>query len=99
MKRRRLLLIVAMFAPAAGLCRLSAQSPPPLRCGAGIHAGEAAGQVWFPEGDLFCPLLADPKAERSFASYLRGEFPAITDGETNADIGAVGLGDRFALVR
>ena len=99
MTRRHLLLIVALLAPATGYCRLSAQAPPPLRCGTGVHEGEAAGQVWFPEGDLFCPLLADPKAERSFVSYLRGEFPALADGETSADIGAVGLGDRFALVR
>jgi hypothetical protein len=55
--------------------------------------------VWFPEGDLFCPLLADPKAERTFLSYLRGEFPTIAENDPDADIGAVGLGDRFVLVR
>lgn len=55
--------------------------------------------MWFPEGDLFCPLIADPKAERSFLSYLRGEFSALVENEGDADIGAVGLGDRFVLVR
>lgn len=99
MKDRQLILAVALLAPATGVCRLSAQTLPPPRCGTGIHAGEAAGQVWFPEGDLFCPLLADPKAERSFAGYLRGEFPGVAGEEETADIGAVGLGDRFALVR
>lgn len=100
--KRQLLLTLAIAALDSGsglVSHASAQAPPPVRCGAGIHAGEATGMVWFPEGDLFCPLLADPKAERSFLSLLRGEFPAVaTSGET-AGIGAVGLADRFAVIR
>lgn len=79
--------------------RAFAQVNPELRCGTGLHAGEAEGTVWFPEGDLFCPLLADPKAERSFLSLLRGEFSALAEDPESADIGAVGLADRFVLVR
>jgi hypothetical protein len=58
--------------------------------------------VFLPEGDLFCPLLADPKTERSFVSFLRGDLPSLRGGiDTGEDmsIGAVGLGDAFPLVR
>jgi hypothetical protein len=50
---------------------------------------------------LFCPLGADPKAERSFMSYLRGDFGTISGAEpgTDTNIGAVGLADSFALFR
>lgn len=100
--KMRLLLPIILSALAAGagpVSRVSAQAPPPLRCGTGIHAGETTGTVWFPEGDLFCPLLADPKAERSFLSVLRGEFSSLAEDEESASIGAVGLADRFVLVR
>lgn len=71
-------------------------------CATGYHPGELSGTVWLPEGDLFCPLLADPKAERSFLSYLRGDFPALQGGvdvDSDMSIGAVGLGDAFPIVR
>jgi hypothetical protein len=60
----------------------------------------ANGAVFFPQDHLFCALLADPKEPHSFISYLRGEFPTLGDpsGE-DTDIGAVGLGDSFGLVR
>jgi Protein of unknown function (DUF1207) len=66
------------------------------RCGVGVHAGEAEGFVAVPTGELFCPLVADPKAIRSFASFLWGEFPTDTDSTT---IASVGVGDAFPLVR
>lgn len=47
-----------------------------------------------PDGEIFCPLLADPKAKRSFASMIDGtaeDFPSR--------IGAVGIGDGFGLFR
>lgn len=88
-------LMLAAAAPGA------AQQAEPW-CFTGFHPGEDTGTVWLPEGDLFCALLADPKAEHSFLSYLRGDFPSLQDG-TDADrrirIGAVGLGDAFPLVR
>lgn len=71
-------------------------------CFTGVHPGEVDGTVFLPEGDLFCPLLADPKAEHSFVSFLQGDFPpfeegAMTNGEVS--IGSVGIGDAFPLVR
>lgn len=102
MRQRLLLTLLVLTASAPAVdpfSRASAQVPLPLRCGTGLHAGEAEGAVWFPEGDLFCPLLADPKAERSFLSLLRGEFSTLTEDTEAAGIGAVGLADRFVLVR
>jgi hypothetical protein len=56
--------------------------------------------VFFPHDQIFCPLIADPKESRSFASFLRGTFPSIDDpaGKGTA-IASVGLGDSFGLVR
>ena len=65
-------------------------------CGTGVHAGEAKGIVPLPQGDLFCTLIADPKAIRTFASYLRGKFPTSS---ATIDVGSVGIGDGFGLVR
>jgi hypothetical protein len=67
-----------------------------LRCGTGVHGGEASGVVVFPSGGVFCPLFADPKAVRSFASFLSGEFPT---SEERGNIAAVGVGDGVAIVR
>jgi hypothetical protein len=85
--------LIAHASPSAG------QDPAVLRCGTGLHAGETTGTVWLPEGDLFCPLLGDPKAERSFLSLLQGEFPKLSDVEGEGTIGAVGLADRLAILR
>jgi hypothetical protein len=71
-------------------------------CFNGVHPGEVEGVVFLPEGDLFCPLLADPKAEHSFISFLTGDFPPLEDEENpdgNVRIGSIGLGDAFPLVR
>jgi hypothetical protein len=69
----------------------------PARCGVGSPAGEK-GYVPLPRGDVFCPLIADPKAARSFASLLRHESG---DGLNDAqlDIASVGIGDAFGLGR
>lgn len=71
-------------------------------CFTGFHPGEVSGTVLLPQGDLFCPLLADPKAERSFISFQRGRFPSLQSGvdvDDDLNIGAVGLGDALPLVR
>ena len=70
------------------------------RCGTGVHESEAVGVVGFPQDQIFCPIIADPKEPRSFASLLRGTFPSIEkpSGE-GTTIGSVGLGDSFGLVR
>lgn len=90
----------AMFAPPAA----KAQPLPRTECGALVHAGEALGFVAFPQGDLFCPRLGDPKEPRTFASVLSGESPAQGDAlepllPFETTIGAVGVGDAIGLVR
>jgi Protein of unknown function (DUF1207) len=71
------------------------------RCGAALHAEEATGFIVFPQDELFCPLIGDPKQPRSFASLLRGEFRTLDDPDdpANTTIAAVGLGDRVGLFR
>lgn len=70
------------------------------RCGTGVHESEAVGLVGFPTDQIFCPILADPKEARSFASLLRGTFPSIEKPSgKGTTIASVGLGDSFGLVR
>jgi len=71
-----------------------AQIPAPTRCAVGIPESEASGYVPLPRGDVFCPLLADPKGQRSFVSYLRE-----TGDDGDMDIGSVGISDVFGLLR
>jgi hypothetical protein len=92
---------VVVFLCLCGLAhRANAQTVDVPRCGTGVHPEEATGTVFFPQDQIFCPLLADPKEVRSFASFLRGTFPSLGDpsGE-GTPIGSVGLGDSFGLVR
>ncbi len=82
----------------AGLTPLQAQGSFPERCGTGLPTKETAGYTPLPSGDVFCPLVADPKSPHSFASLLQeraGSGPARTDG----NIAAVGIGDMFGLSR
>jgi uncharacterized protein DUF1207 len=65
------------------------------QCETGIPADEALGLVWFPRGDLFCPLIADPKGAGSFASYVRG----TSTSAFGTDIASVGIGDELGLFR
>jgi hypothetical protein len=53
-----------------------------------------SGYVPLPRGDVFCPLLADPKGLRSFVSYLH---ETSDDGDMN--VGSVGISDAFGLLR
>lgn len=71
------------------------------RCGAGVHTDEGSGWVSVPQGQIFCPLAADPKAERSFVSYLRGDFATIADPEPGAEtnVGSIGISDGLAIFR
>jgi hypothetical protein len=88
--------IVLAALPQAALAQTVA-SP---RCGTGVHESEATGVVSFPQDQIFCPVLADPKEARSFASLLRGTFRSLDDpsGE-GTTIASVGIGDSFGLVR
>lgn len=70
------------------------------RCGTGVHESEAIGVHGFPQDQIFCPIIADPKEPRSFASLLRGTFPSIAKpAGKGTTIASVGLGDSFGLVR
>jgi hypothetical protein len=99
--------VTFLIAVVTLVCALSAmeahaQEPFRSRCGAGVHADDRSGWIWLPQGSIFCPLVADPKAGRSFMSYLRGSFATIADPldeELDTNIGSVGLGDNFALFR
>jgi hypothetical protein len=78
---------LAIARPARG-------QPAPGHCGVEIPSHEALGFVPLPRGDLFCPLIADPKSLHSFASYQREESSPL-----DADVGAVGVADRFGMLR
>ncbi len=67
----------------------------PDRCGMGVPPGEVRAYVGLPSGNVFCPLVADPKAMRSFISYLR-EDQSVDSIES---VGSVGIGDSFGLAR
>jgi len=70
------------------------------RCGAGVHEAEAEGTVLFPQDQIFCPVLSDPKEPRTFVSFLRGTFRSLDDpAGKGTNIGSVGLGDTFGLLR
>ena len=84
---------IALFT-AATPRSAAAQLPPSTRCGVGIPASETSGYVPLPRGDVFCPLVADPKGMRSFVSYQRE-----TSDDGDMDIGAVGIGDSFGILR
>ena len=93
--------------PACVLGLLLAAAPPSVaqtidapRCGTGVIEAEAIGVVAFPQDQIFCPLIADPKQPRSFASLLQGTFPSIEKPSgKGTTVASVGLGDSFGLVR
>jgi hypothetical protein len=92
-----LLLLPLVVGPTAG--EASAQESFRSRCGAAAVGRD--GWDWLARGRVFCPLAADPKEERSFVTYQRGDFATLADAEpgTDTNIGAVGLGDHFAIFR
>jgi hypothetical protein len=88
---------VALAASMLALSTAAAQTHP-TRCGTGIPSSEQTGYVPLPRGDVFCPLVADPKASHSFASYLHERSDS---GGTTSTIkmASVGISDVFALGR
>jgi len=66
----------------------------PSRCGASGPPAERGGYLPLPRGEVFCPLIADPKATRSFAAYQRGNEAGLA-----SDIAAVGVADQFPFFR
>src|SRR3954470_9739508 len=77
-----------------GATEVVAQIHAPTRCAVGIPESEASGYVPLPRGDVFCPLLADPKGQRSFVSYLHE-----TNDQGDMNVGSVGISDVFGLLR
>lgn len=90
----RSLMILAGAYPAllASAGTLSAQETLAPYC-TGIAAAEATGYVALPRGNVFCPLLADPKQPRSFVSVIRES--EVFDTE----IASLGVGDALGLAR
>jgi len=95
-------LIAALTTVVAASESLAAQFPSaanqpmsrPARCGTGIPDAEARGYVPLPRGDVFCPLIADPKSTTSFVSYLRGDAEDFA-----SDVASVGIADLFGMFR
>ena len=93
-------ILIASTATVLLVPSAAAQTTGAPRCGTGVHEAEAFGFVAFPQDQIFCPLLADPKEPRSFASLLRGTFGSLDDAiDRKTTIGSVGLGDSFGIVR
>ena len=92
---RTLPILVAALSVALG-SRASAQlgESYPARCGTAGAASERGRYLPVPRGDVFCPLIADPKAMRSFAAYQRGN-----ETDLATDIVAVGIADQFPFFR
>ncbi len=91
-------LVAACIAAFAGIATpLAAQMSYPDRCGSGIPRDEHAGYFPLPRGDVFCQLIADPKAPRSFATFVRERLD--TTSSSTGTLASVGIGDVFPLGR
>ncbi len=66
-----------------------------IRVDSGITDDEKVGSTAFPRGEVFGTLIADPKGDGTFATYVRGTASSSFGG----DIGSVGIGDRLGLYR
>lgn len=91
---QRLGLIAMSFLAATPLVAQNAAAVG-SRCGLGLPSSEARSIVGLPTGDIFCPLVADPKGMRSFLSYQR----TIGEDDSLTTIGAIGIADEFGIVR
>jgi len=87
--------VVALATVPCGPARGDGRNTALEYCGTNIPPDEAIGFVSLPEGDVFCPLIADPKAPYSFVAYVRG----TSSSPLGTDLGSVGVGDRFGLAR
>lgn len=84
--------VVVLVVP--GLSAAQESLPHPTRCGVTVPEEEAGGFVVLPVGNVFCPLIADPKGIRSFVSYL-----SETSDAPETHVGSVGIGDSFGMFR
>lgn len=85
----------ALFVLSLACAPATRAAEAPRWCGIEIPPDQAIGFVPLPEGDVFCPLIADPKAASSFVSYVRG----TSSSALGTDLGSVGIGDRFPIAR
>ena len=96
--RIRLWILTACVAALIGSpVTLAAQLSYPERCGTGIPRDEKPGYAPLPRGDVFCQLLADPKAPRSFATLVRERIDQTSS--STGTLASVGIGDVFPLGR
>ena len=86
--------LAAAAASPAGAQAAPAEPSYPARCGVGAPAADSSRYVPLPRGDVFCPLVADPKAVRSFVSYQ-----SARGGGFARHVAAVGIADQFAFFR
>lgn len=61
---------------------------------AAASASEAWTNIAFPDGDVFRPLLADPKQPQFFAAF---QTLRVREGGGSANVGSVGFGENFGL--
>lgn len=95
LSRSKLLVMATMFiASTAASARAQRAESYPERCGAGLFRAQQGGYIPLPRGDVFCPLIADPKGIQSFASYQKGNKDDLA-----SDIAAVGIADQFPFFR
>jgi len=92
--RGRALIATTFIVVISGSAAAQRSESYPERCGAGIFPGQLGRYVPLPRGDVFCALIADPKATRSFASYQKGNATDLA-----SDIAAVGIADQFPFFR
>ena len=96
---RLIALCTCLALAAAALARpapaYEQEASPHEYCSNNIPPDEAKGFVALPEGDVFCPLLADPKATHSYLAYVRG----TSTSPLGTDLASVGIGDHFAFAR
>src|SRR4029079_17089746 len=91
----RLLATAAVFVVLIiGSAHAQSSESYPERCGAGIFRSQKGEYIPLPRGDVFCTLIADPKAMRSFAAYQKGDKDDLA-----SDIAAVGIADQFPFFR
>jgi len=91
---RSLFLLAALVAATLPGSALAGHAGPNY-CGVDIPEGEALGTVALPQGNVFCPLLADPKSSSSFVSWEH----VTSDSTFGNEIGSIGVADHFGLVR
>jgi hypothetical protein len=91
---RTLSVVVALIISLASNVRAQRADSYPARCGVAGAPSDLGLYFPLPRGDVFCPLIADPKTTRSFVAYQRGN-----ETDLATDIAAVGIADQFPFFR